>query len=44
MFKIIRMDAAWYKKYDQTGFMPPGRPKKWKDKCLEVLQSSIAAR
>ncbi|GFR70498.1 exocyst complex component 3, partial [Elysia marginata] len=39
-----RMDLAWSKKYDQTGFMPPGRPKHWRDKCFEVLQQSIAAR
>ncbi|KAH9513686.1 Exocyst complex component 3 [Bulinus truncatus] len=39
-----RMDKAWLKKSDYTGFMPPGRPKCWRSKCLEVLQSSIAAR
>ncbi|GFN92469.1 exocyst complex component 3-like [Plakobranchus ocellatus] len=39
-----RMDAAWTRKYEQTGFMPPGRPKRWRDKCFEVLQTSIAAR
>ena len=38
------MDVAWSRKYDQTGFMPPGRPKRWRDKCFEVLQTSIAAR
>ncbi|CAL1537794.1 unnamed protein product [Lymnaea stagnalis] len=39
-----RMDNAWARKSDQTGFMPPGRPKCWRSKCLEVLQNSIAAR
>ncbi|BFZ21283.1 hypothetical protein BsWGS_24322 [Bradybaena similaris] len=39
-----RMDSAWSRKYDQTGFLPPGRPKKWRAKCFEVLQNSIAAR
>uniref|UniRef100_A0A2C9M3Y4 Exocyst complex component 3 n=1 Tax=Biomphalaria glabrata TaxID=6526 RepID=A0A2C9M3Y4_BIOGL len=39
-----RMDNAWAKKCDYTGFMPPGRPKRWRSKCLEVLQTSIAAR
>ncbi|KAK3774856.1 hypothetical protein RRG08_008405 [Elysia crispata] len=39
-----RMDLAWSRKYDQTEFMPPGRPKQWRNKCFEVLQTSIAAR
>ena len=38
------MDLAWSRKYDQTEFMPPGRPKQWRNKCFEVLQTSIAAR
>lgn len=39
-----RMDNAWKKKNEQTGYMPPGRPKKWRDQCFSVLQQSIAAR
>ncbi|CAG5114739.1 unnamed protein product, partial [Candidula unifasciata] len=39
-----RMDSAWSRKYDQTGFLPPGRPKKWRERCFEVLQNSIAGR
>ncbi|KAK7487302.1 hypothetical protein BaRGS_00021391 [Batillaria attramentaria] len=39
-----RMDAAWQRKHEQTGFMPPGRPKKWRKQCFSVLEQSIAAR
>ncbi|XP_012937446.1 exocyst complex component 3 [Aplysia californica] len=39
-----RMDVAWTRKCDQTGFMPPGRPKQWRAKCFEVLETSISAR
>ncbi|PVD32690.1 hypothetical protein C0Q70_08135 [Pomacea canaliculata] len=39
-----RMDAAWMKKKDHPGFMPPGRPKKWRDQCFKVLEQSIAAK
>lgn len=39
-----RMDAAWQRKCDQTGFMPPGRPKKWRQQCFAALEQSIAAR
>lgn len=38
------MDAAWMKKKDHPGFMPPGRPKKWRDQCFKVLEQSIAAK
>ncbi|KAL8558497.1 hypothetical protein ACOMHN_059238 [Nucella lapillus] len=39
-----RMDSAWLRKHDQTGFMPPGRPKKWREQCFSTLEQSIAAR
>ncbi|KAK7091651.1 exocyst complex component 3-like [Littorina saxatilis] len=39
-----RMDNAWRKKQEQTGFMPPGRPKEWRKQCFSVLEQSIAAR
>lgn len=39
-----RMDSAWIKKCEQTGFMPPGRPKEWRKQCFAVLEQSIATR
>jgi len=39
-----RMDKAWQEKKDRAGFMPPGRPKKWRKKCFQVLEQSISAR
>lgn len=39
-----RMDAAWRRKNEQTGFMPPDRPKAWRAECFKVLQNSITAR
>ena len=39
-----RMDVAWQAKCDKTGFMPPGRPKKWRKKCFELLETSIINR
>ena len=41
---LFRMDNAWRRKQEQTGFMPPGRPKKWREQCFNVLEQSIAAR
>ncbi|KAJ8322023.1 hypothetical protein KUTeg_000494, partial [Tegillarca granosa] len=29
---------------EETGFLPPSRPKKWRDKCFKILQDSICHR
>ncbi|KAK6167587.1 hypothetical protein SNE40_021578 [Patella caerulea] len=39
-----RLDQAWIKKQVQTGFCPPGRPKKWRSRGFKILEQSIAAR
>ena len=40
----FRTDAVLLKRYDQTGFWPPGRPKRWKSKALNVLEEAVRAR
>ncbi|KAK3088320.1 hypothetical protein FSP39_017467 [Pinctada imbricata] len=39
-----RIDAVYIKRKQQTGFMPPGRPKKWQEKCFQIIQQSIESR
>ncbi|XP_064652191.1 exocyst complex component 3-like [Lineus longissimus] len=39
-----RTDAIWLKRQDQTGFIPPGRPKMWRERCFSVLRDSAGAR
>lgn len=39
-----KTDQEALKQAKQTGFMPPGRPKKWKDMAFEVLEKSVATR
>ncbi|XP_071106920.1 exocyst complex component 3-like [Haliotis cracherodii] len=38
-----RMDQAWRRKKEQTGFMPPGRPKNWRQRGFDVFEESITA-
>lgn len=39
-----RVDAVIIKRQEETGFLPPSRPKKWRDKCFKILQDSICHR
>ena len=39
-----RMDRAVEQRQIQSGFMPPGRPKKWRTKCFQILENSIAQK
>lgn len=39
-----RADSYAYQRQQQSGFLPPGRPKKWKMKALEVLGDAVAER
>ena len=40
----FRLDEMCLRRQEQTGFMPPDRPKRWKDKCFTVLEEWIANR
>lgn len=33
-----------FQQQDQSGFMPPGRPKNWRTKAFEVLECAVAQR
>lgn len=37
-----RSDEDCAHKQRQTGFLPPGRPKGWRDRCMDRLRSTIA--
>jgi hypothetical protein len=37
-----RSDEDCAHKQRQTGFLPPGRPKGWRDKCMDRLRATIA--
>ncbi|XP_064597131.1 exocyst complex component 3-like isoform X2 [Liolophura sinensis] len=39
-----RTDDAVIKRHAQTGFIPPGRPKDWRQKCFAKLEESISER
>lgn len=39
-----KADEEACKHEKQTGFMPPGRPKRWKAMAFEVLEKSVATR
>lgn len=39
-----RTDEFYLKRKAQTGFIPPGRPKKWREKCFSILEESICSR
>lgn len=39
-----KYDAEALKLQKQTGFLPPGRPKKWKQMIFDVLEKAVATR
>ncbi|XP_052762929.1 exocyst complex component 3-like [Mya arenaria] len=39
-----KLDQISFKRKEQTGFMPPDRPKRWKDKCFSVMEEWISNR
>ena len=40
----LRLDEMCLRRKEQTGFMPPDRPKRWKDTCFTVLEEWISNR
>uniref|UniRef100_A0A8C2WE15 Exocyst complex component 3 n=1 Tax=Cyclopterus lumpus TaxID=8103 RepID=A0A8C2WE15_CYCLU len=39
-----KIDRRMVDRKKQTGFIPPGRPKRWKDKMFEVLECTVGTR
>nr|XP_023016635.1 exocyst complex component 3 [Leptinotarsa decemlineata] len=39
-----KADEDAVKQQKQTGFIPPGRPKKWKDMAFHILEKSVASK
>lgn len=39
-----KADHFAIQRHKQSGFMPPGRPKRWKDTAMKVLEKSVANR
>ncbi|XP_023231105.1 exocyst complex component 3-like [Centruroides sculpturatus] len=39
-----RADTAALVRHKTTGFLPPGRPKKWRQRAFEVLKQAVAER
>ncbi|KAM4705810.1 exocyst complex component 3 [Rhinophrynus dorsalis] len=39
-----KVDRRMMDRKKQTGFIPPGRPKKWKEKMFDVLERTIVTR
>ncbi|XP_047102753.1 exocyst complex component 3 isoform X1 [Schistocerca piceifrons] len=39
-----KADSFALQRQKQSGFLPPGRPKKWREKALDVLEKSVAQR
>ncbi|XP_054458140.1 exocyst complex component 3 [Anoplopoma fimbria] len=39
-----KIDRRMVDRKKQTGFIPPGRPKRWKDKMFEVLEGTVSTR
>ncbi|KAF5278438.1 hypothetical protein FQA39_LY05927 [Lamprigera yunnana] len=39
-----KVDDEAFKHHKQSGFMPPGRPKRWKAMAFEVLEKAVATR
>ncbi|XP_047224276.1 exocyst complex component 3 isoform X1 [Girardinichthys multiradiatus] len=39
-----KLDRRMVDRKKQTGFIPPGRPKRWKDKMFEMLEGTVSTR
>uniref|UniRef100_A0A3B5LE83 Exocyst complex component 3 n=1 Tax=Xiphophorus couchianus TaxID=32473 RepID=A0A3B5LE83_9TELE len=39
-----KLDRRMVDRKKQTGFIPPGRPKHWKDKMFQVLEGTVSTR
>uniref|UniRef100_A0A8C5N455 Exocyst complex component 3 n=1 Tax=Gouania willdenowi TaxID=441366 RepID=A0A8C5N455_GOUWI len=39
-----KIDRKMVDRKKQTGFIPPGRPKQWKDKMFQVLEGTVSTR
>ncbi|ELU08987.1 hypothetical protein CAPTEDRAFT_214437 [Capitella teleta] len=39
-----RTDALMLKRFDQTEFLPPGRPKRWRSKAFQVMEEAVLTR
>lgn len=39
-----KVDQECQSRFKSTGFLPPDRPKHWKDKCLDVLKLNVMER
>uniref|UniRef100_A0A6M2DID1 Putative exocyst complex subunit sec6 n=1 Tax=Xenopsylla cheopis TaxID=163159 RepID=A0A6M2DID1_XENCH len=39
-----KTDQFALQQHRQSGFLPPGRPKKWREKAMQVLEQSVAQR
>uniref|UniRef100_A0A668AWV4 Exocyst complex component 3 n=1 Tax=Myripristis murdjan TaxID=586833 RepID=A0A668AWV4_9TELE len=39
-----KIDRRMLDRKKQTGFIPPGRPKQWKDKMFKVLEGTVSTR
>ncbi|CAD5125571.1 DgyrCDS13773 [Dimorphilus gyrociliatus] len=37
-------DNLFISQYDTYGFLPPGRPLKWRNRCFETLQKTVSER
>ena len=38
---FIRMDEDWKRRHEIYGFMPADRPKKWREKAINVLHDAV---
>jgi len=46
MFHVLTLPFCllYIQRQRQSGFLPPGRPKKWREKAMEVLEKAVAQR
>ena len=44
MWMFYRINEACMKRYKQSGFLPPGRPKEWKKAALKKIEEAVQVR